>query len=172
MVRLQSTWCVCWQFGLRQIPSFVMRWNDERPGRHKDLMQSIVSRTFRLFLSLFSRMMERKGMLAKSMPSASRSNGDCLPVVELISVVVGCDDVKKKDVFRLRVQTRDAKLHLWEHLSVNRNGLFYRFEILQFKVFWHGFKLNGMIKAMTNIKIKRCSLPLVGLRRWYNNIFE
>lgn len=42
-----------------------------------------------------------------------------LPVVEFISVVVSCDDVQEEDVFCLRVQTGDAELHLWEHLSVN-----------------------------------------------------
>lgn len=46
---------------------------------------------------------------------------DDLPVVELISVVVGCYDVQQEDVFGLRVQSGDAKLHLWEHLSVNCN---------------------------------------------------
>lgn len=40
-----------------------------------------------------------------------------LPVMKLISVVVGCDDVQKKDVFRFRVQPGHAELHLWEHLS-------------------------------------------------------
>lgn len=40
-----------------------------------------------------------------------------LPVMEFISVVVCCDDVQEEDVLCLRVQTRDAELHLWEHLS-------------------------------------------------------
>lgn len=40
-----------------------------------------------------------------------------LPVVELISVVVSCDDVQQEDVFRFRVQSGNAELHLWEHLS-------------------------------------------------------
>lgn len=40
-----------------------------------------------------------------------------LPVMELISVVVSCDDVQQEDVFRFRVQSGHAELHLWEHLS-------------------------------------------------------
>lgn len=45
----------------------------------------------------------------------------CLPVVKLISVVVCGDDVQQEDVFGLRIQTGDAELHLWEHLSANWN---------------------------------------------------
>lgn len=41
--------------------------------------------------------------------------------MELISVVVGCDDVQQEDVFRFRVQSGDAEFHLWKHLSGNRN---------------------------------------------------
>lgn len=54
-----------------------------------------------------------------------------LPVVELISVVVCCDDVQQEDVFCLRVQSGDAELHLWEHLSVSEVFAITWFEVLE-----------------------------------------
>ena len=38
-------------------------------------------------------------------------------VVELVSEVVSRHDVQEEDVLGLGVETREAKFHLWEHLS-------------------------------------------------------
>ena len=39
-----------------------------------------------------------------------------LPVVEFVSVIISGDDVEEEDVFRFVIETRNAELHLREHL--------------------------------------------------------
>ena len=46
----------------------------------------------------------------------------CLPVMELVTVLVGGHDVQQQDVLGLCVQTRQLKLHLREHLPNNQGN--------------------------------------------------
>ena len=45
------------------------------------------------------------------------------PIMEFVSVVISRHNIKQQDVFGLCIQSRDPKLHLRKHLSVeNKKG--------------------------------------------------
>lgn len=71
-----------------------------------------------------------------------------LPVVELVSVVVRCDDVQQEDVFGLRVQSGNSELHLREHLPGTPDQQTQFDQIIA--VTFIGIKYNYRIKYMVD----------------------
>ena len=64
------------------------------------------------------------GTAVCNQPSTAIRGGKwwCLPVMELVTVLVGGHDVQQQDVLGLCVQTRQLKLHLREHLPNNQGN--------------------------------------------------